>query len=97
MSQLLRGIFDFELLRDAFRKRENLPTALRQLADMIERGEIDGSLWGVQGHGFQSRYDTRVHALLTLDLAAQVRRPVVVHDDLPASAAAQTETLPEEL
>lgn len=52
----------------------NLPAALRELADAIEAGKIDGKLIDCNGNGFTAKNDTRAHLLLRIDLAAEIRR-----------------------
>ena len=50
--------------------RHDLPNALRELAGHIERGEISGSLWSLQGNGMVQDW-RRNHFLMTLDLAVR--------------------------
>lgn len=59
-------IFDTEALKLLCRR--DLPAALRQLADHLERKEITGSLWNFQGNGMVQDW-RRAHFLMTLDLA----------------------------
>ena len=60
------SIFDTEALELLCRR--DLPAALRQLADHLERNEITGSLWSFQGNGMIQDW-RREHFLMTLDLA----------------------------
>ena len=62
-------IFDTEALELLCRR--DLPAALRQLADHLERNEISGSLWSFQGNGMVQDW-RRAHFLMTLDLAVQM-------------------------
>ncbi len=62
-------IFDTEALELLCRR--DLPAALRQLADHLERKEISGSLWNFQGNGMVQDW-RRDHFLMTLDLAVQM-------------------------
>lgn len=64
-------VFDPESLQLLCRR--DLPAALRQLADHLEREEITGSLWNFQGNGMVQDW-RRAHFLMTLDLG--VRTPV---------------------
>ena len=50
--------------------RRDLPAALRQLADHLERNEISGSLWSFQGNGMVQDW-RRAHFLMTLDLRSR--------------------------
>lgn len=61
-------IFDTEALE--LQCRRDLPAALRQLADHMERDEITGSLWSFQGNGMVQDW-RREHFLMTLDLAVK--------------------------
>ena len=62
-------IFDPEVLELLCRR--DLPAALRQLADHLERKEITGSLWNFQGNSMVQDW-RRAHFLMTLDLAVQM-------------------------
>lgn len=55
----------------------NLAAALRQLADAIEAGMIDGKCLDCNGHGFSSKSDQRAHVMLRIDLAAPIRQTVL--------------------
>ena len=48
--------------------RHDLSGALRQLADHLERGEINATLWSFRGNGMVQDW-RREHFLMTLDLA----------------------------
>lgn len=50
--------------------RRDLPGALRQLADHLDRGEISATLWNFQGNGMVQDW-RRTHFLMTLDLAVK--------------------------
>ena len=65
-------IFDPEALELLCRR--DLPAALRQLADHLERKEISGSLWSFQGNGMVQDW-RRAHFLMTLDLAVTMTAP----------------------
>jgi hypothetical protein len=52
----------------------NLPNGLRQLADALEAGTIEGRCIDCRGHGFTPKDDPRAHLLLRIDLAAPVMR-----------------------
>ncbi len=52
----------------------NLAAGLRQLADAIEGGTIDGKFLDCKGHGFGPKNDDRAHLLLRVDLAAPIRQ-----------------------
>ena len=54
--------------------KQDLATALRKLADDIETGRMEGKFWKMQGNGMTPRYDQRAHMLVTIDLAAPLRR-----------------------
>jgi hypothetical protein len=53
---------------------KNLATGLRQLADAIEGGAIDGKVIDCQGNGFTAKGDDRAHVMLRIDLAAEIRK-----------------------
>ena len=48
--------------------RQDLPAALRLLAEHLERNEMSGTLWSFQGNGMVQDW-RREHFLMTLDLA----------------------------
>lgn len=52
---------------------KNLAAGLRQLADALDAGTIDGKCIDCQGHGFGPKYDERAHLMLRIDLAAPIR------------------------
>lgn len=56
---------------------KNLAAGLRQLADAIEVGTIDGKCIDCQGHGFGPKDDARAHVLLRIDLAAPIRQALI--------------------
>lgn len=51
---------------------KNLAAGLRQLADALEAGTIEGKCLDCQGHGFGPKNDQRAHLMLRIDLAAPV-------------------------
>lgn len=53
---------------------KNLAAGLRQLADAIDGGAIDGKLIDCRGNGFTAKGDDRAHVLLRVDLAAAIRQ-----------------------
>lgn len=54
---------------------KNLAAGLRQLADAIEAGTIDGRCIDCQGNGFTGpKVDARAHLMLRIDLAAPIRQ-----------------------
>ena len=55
----------------------NLAHGLRQLADAIEAGTIEGRCIDCKGHGFTAIHDPRAHLLLRIDLAAPVIKTVL--------------------
>ena len=59
-------VFDPEAMK--VQCRRDLPAALRQLAEHLERGEMTGSLWDLKGNGMVQDW-RRAHFLMTLDLA----------------------------
>lgn len=52
----------------------NLASGLRQLADAIEAGQIDGKCIDCNGNGFTGGNDLRAHLMLRIDLAAPIRQ-----------------------
>jgi len=61
----------------------NLPTGLRQLADAIEAGAIDGKCIDCAGNGFTGpKNDERAHVILRIDLAAPIRQNVFTTVDV---------------
>jgi len=54
--------------------RRDIVGALRVLAEHIEHGELDASLWGMEGNGMVQDW-RRNHFLLTLDLAVRPTQP----------------------
>lgn len=52
----------------------NLAAGLRQLADAIEAGAIDGKCIDCTGNGFTPKNDERAHLMLRIDLAAPIRQ-----------------------
>jgi hypothetical protein len=52
---------------------KNLAAGLRQLADALDAGTIEGRCIDCKGHGFTANHDPRAHVLLRIDLAAHVR------------------------
>ena len=69
--------FDPALLEQMCRR--DLPGALRQLADHIERKQISATLWGFQGNGMVHDW-RREHFLMTLDLAIAPLRQTGLDD-----------------
>lgn len=53
---------------------KNLAAGLRQLADALEAGAIDGKCIDCIGHGLGPKNDDRAHLMLRIDLAAPVRQ-----------------------
>lgn len=53
---------------------KNLAAGLRQLADAIEGGAIDGKVLDCRGNGLTAKGDDRAHVLLRIDLAAPIRQ-----------------------
>jgi hypothetical protein len=53
---------------------KNLAAGLRQLADAIERGAIDGKVLDCKANGFTAKGDERAHVMLRIDLAAPIRQ-----------------------
>lgn len=75
---VLRAVFDPDRLRIDMER--NLPNALRDLADAIESGQMDGNLAGFTPWGFKTDHrDSRCHLLVKLHLAADIRRSIEVH------------------
>lgn len=53
----------------------NLAAGLRQLADAIESGAIEGKCIDCQGNGFTGpKVDSRAHLMLRIDLAAPIKQ-----------------------
>ena len=68
-----RQVFDPDSIRDALEL--HLPEALRALADAIEAKDIDGQIISVKANAMSQHWrDTRMHLLVTLDIAAQAFR-----------------------
>lgn len=73
----VRAVFDPGRLQGEL--EFHLPSALRSLADAIEAGDMSGRLAGFTPWGFQSYPgDTRVHLLVKLHLASEVRKSMDV-------------------
>jgi hypothetical protein len=53
---------------------KNLAAGLRQLADAIEAGTIDGHCIDCKGHGFTKKGDERAHVMLRIDMAAPIKQ-----------------------
>lgn len=53
---------------------KNLATGLRQLADALDAGAIEGKCIDCKGHGFGPKDDSRAHLLLRIDLAAPIKQ-----------------------
>jgi hypothetical protein len=53
---------------------KNLAAGLRQLADEIDAGRIDGKCIDCNGNGFTGGNDVRAHLMLRIDLAAPIRQ-----------------------
>lgn len=56
----------------------DLPACLRALAVAIESKQIDGRLISVLGNGFTKPEDRRMHVMVSIDLATEVRRELTV-------------------
>lgn len=53
---------------------KNLAAGLRQIADAIDSGTMEGKLLDCHGHGLGAKNDDRAHVLLRVDLAAPIRQ-----------------------
>lgn len=53
---------------------KNLARGLRQLAEAIEAGMIEGKCLDCKGHGFGPKHDDRAHVMLRIDLTAAIRQ-----------------------
>jgi hypothetical protein len=67
---------------------KNLAGGLRQLADALEAGAIDGKCIDCKGHGFVPKGDERAHLMLRIDLAAPVKQTTLAAPFVDISASA---------
>jgi hypothetical protein len=74
---VVRAVFDPDRLQVELER--NLPAALRGLAAAIETGQMSGKLSGFTPYGFAvDRHDERVHLIVKLHLAAEIRKQLSV-------------------
>src|ERR1700722_2274209 len=75
-TQTALGYFDPDSIRQLGDR--DLPACLRALADTIAVGHVDGRLLSLHGNVFNKPTDRRVHVVLSIDLATEVRRELTV-------------------
>jgi hypothetical protein len=75
------GYFDPGSIRDLGDR--DLPACLRAVAADLESGQLAGRLIDVRGVG-GARMDSRAHVILSVDLAAEVRRTIHVFPNADA-------------
>jgi hypothetical protein len=66
---------------------KNLAAGLRQLADALDAGAIDGRCIDCQGHG-GPLHDDRAHLLLRIDLAAPIKQAILAAPTVDLSSIA---------